>query len=114
MATRHLQLVIPDASEEERQDILKVQGAIYESDYLSSVRPFDGIRDMFRILTESGARVALATDCKGLAFKRISRYWMLMTLLPQSRAATMSSTENLTLALWGWHYASLPCLARRL
>ena len=65
-----LQLVIPDASEEERQDILKVQGAIYESDYLSSVRPFDGIRDMFRILTESGARIALATDCKGLAFKR--------------------------------------------
>jgi haloacid dehalogenase-like hydrolase len=47
-----------------------VQGEIYERDYLSSVQPFNCIRDVFRILTESGARVALATDCKGLAFKR--------------------------------------------
>ena len=65
-----LQLAIPEASEKERQDILKVQGEIYERDYLSSVQPFNCIRDVFRILTESGARVALATDCKGLAFKR--------------------------------------------
>jgi phosphoglycolate phosphatase-like HAD superfamily hydrolase len=65
-----LQLAIPEASEEERKDILKVQGTIYERDYLSSVKPFDGIRDVFRVLTESGARVALATDCKGLPFKR--------------------------------------------
>ena len=34
------------------------------------MKPFDGIRDVFRVLTESGARVALATDCKGLPFKR--------------------------------------------
>lgn len=65
-----LQLAIPEASEEERQGILKVQGEVYERDYLSSVKPFDGIRDVFRILTECGARVALATDCKGLPFKR--------------------------------------------
>jgi phosphoglycolate phosphatase-like HAD superfamily hydrolase len=63
-----LRLAIPEASEEERKDILKVQEDIY--DYLSSVKPFDGIRDGFRVLTERGARVALATDCKGLAFKR--------------------------------------------
>ena len=65
-----LQLAIPAASEEERKDILKIQGSIYERDYLSGVKPFDGIRDVFRILTERGARIALATDCKGLAFKR--------------------------------------------
>jgi phosphoglycolate phosphatase-like HAD superfamily hydrolase len=65
-----LQLAIPEASEDERQGILKVQGEIYERDYLSSVKPFDGIRDVFRVLTESFARVALATDCKGLPFKR--------------------------------------------
>jgi phosphoglycolate phosphatase-like HAD superfamily hydrolase len=65
-----LQLAIPEASEEERTNILKVQGTIYERDYLSSVKPFEGIRDIFRILTQQGARVALATDCKGLAFKR--------------------------------------------
>ena len=65
-----LQLAIPEASEGERKEILKEQGAIYERDYLPSVEPFEGTRDVFRILTERGGRVALATDCKGLAFKR--------------------------------------------
>jgi phosphoglycolate phosphatase-like HAD superfamily hydrolase len=65
-----LQLIVPDAAESERKEILKVQGAIYEQSYLDSVRPFDGVRDVFRALTDSGGRIALATDCKGLAFKR--------------------------------------------
>lgn len=65
-----LQLVIPEASSDERRAILKDQGAIYGRDYLPSVRPFDGVRDVFRILSEQGGRVALATDCKGLAFRR--------------------------------------------
>jgi phosphoglycolate phosphatase-like HAD superfamily hydrolase len=65
-----LQLAIPEASEAERQEILKVQGAIYERDYLPSVRAFDGVRDLFRIITEHGGRVALATDCKGPPFRR--------------------------------------------
>src|SRR6478735_12492997 len=33
-----LQLAIPEASEHERKQILKEQGAIYERDYLSSVK----------------------------------------------------------------------------
>jgi phosphoglycolate phosphatase-like HAD superfamily hydrolase len=65
-----LQLAIPEANEHERKQILKEQGAIYERDYLSSVKPFDGVRDVFRTLAEAGGRVALATDCKGLPFKR--------------------------------------------
>src|ERR1700744_4216671 len=32
--------------------------------------PFDDARDVIRILTGEGSRVALATDCKGPAFKR--------------------------------------------
>ena len=64
-----LQLVVPDAAEPERKEILEVQGTIYEKSYLDSVRPFDGVRDVFRALTERGGRIALATDCKGLAFK---------------------------------------------
>jgi HAD superfamily hydrolase (TIGR01509 family) len=64
-----LQLVVPGAEESERTEILKVQGEIYESEYLDSVKPFDGVRDVFRALTESG-RIALATDCSGPAFKR--------------------------------------------
>lgn len=65
-----LQLAIPDASEKERKELLKVQGTIYERDYLSSVKPFHGVRDAFRILTERGGHIALATDCKGPAFQR--------------------------------------------
>jgi phosphoglycolate phosphatase-like HAD superfamily hydrolase len=65
-----LQLVVPEASEDERREILVDQGPIFERDYLPSVAPFDGVRDIFRILTEQGGRIALATDCKGLAFKR--------------------------------------------
>jgi phosphoglycolate phosphatase-like HAD superfamily hydrolase len=34
------------------------------------VKPFESVRDVFSILTEQGSRVALATDCKGIAFKR--------------------------------------------
>jgi len=65
-----LQLVVPSAGEQERQEILKMQGAIYEREYLPSVKSFDGVRDVFRELTERGGRIALATDCKGPAFKR--------------------------------------------
>lgn len=65
-----LQLVVPEASADERQEILRIQGAIYEREYLPSVRAFDGVRDLFRAITEHGGRVALATDCEGPAFKR--------------------------------------------
>jgi phosphoglycolate phosphatase-like HAD superfamily hydrolase len=65
-----LQLAIPEASQDERRAILQEHAAIYERDYLASVKPFDGVRDVFKILVEQGRRVALATDCKGLAFKR--------------------------------------------
>jgi phosphoglycolate phosphatase-like HAD superfamily hydrolase len=65
-----LQLAVPEASPDERRAILKDQGSIYERNYLPSVKPFESVRDVFRILTEQGSRVALATDCKGIAFKR--------------------------------------------
>jgi phosphoglycolate phosphatase-like HAD superfamily hydrolase len=65
-----LQLVVPDATAEERKEILKKQGAIYERSYLDSVKPFQGVRDVFGELTARGGKVALATDCKGLPFKR--------------------------------------------
>jgi phosphoglycolate phosphatase-like HAD superfamily hydrolase len=73
-----LQLAVPEASSDERQAILKDKGWIYEREYLPSVRPFDGVGDVFRILSEQGGRIALATDCKGLPFKRY------MTLLDAS------------------------------
>jgi phosphoglycolate phosphatase-like HAD superfamily hydrolase len=65
-----LRLAIPEASDDERRAILQEQCAIYERDYLPSVKAFDGVRDVFKVLSRHGGRVALATDCKGLAFRR--------------------------------------------
>ena len=62
-------LLLPDAEEKERKDILKAQGEIYERDYLQSVKALDGVRDVFRELIQRGGRIALATDGKGAAFK---------------------------------------------
>lgn len=39
-----LELAVPESSEEERREILKDHGSIYERDYLPSVRPFEGPR----------------------------------------------------------------------
>jgi beta-phosphoglucomutase-like phosphatase (HAD superfamily) len=49
-----LQLAVPEASPDERRAILKDQGSIYERNYLPSVKPFESVRDVFRILTEQG------------------------------------------------------------
>src|SRR6201995_390065 len=61
-----LRLTIPEASLHERRAILQEQSAIYERDYLPSVKAFDGVRDVFKVLSGQG-RIALATDCRGLA-----------------------------------------------
>lgn len=65
-----LQLVLPESTESVRKEILEEQGTIYAREYLASVKAVDGVRDVFRALTEHGGKIALATDCKGLAFKR--------------------------------------------
>src|ERR1700710_3126389 len=65
-----LQLVVPDASDRERIVILEDRREIYERDYLPSVRPLEGAREVIRLLAEQGGRIALATDCKGLSFTR--------------------------------------------
>jgi HAD superfamily hydrolase (TIGR01509 family) len=64
-----LQLVAPDLPAEERKKVLEVRGMIYEEKYLKSVKPFIGVRDIFKELTARGGRIALATDCKGPELK---------------------------------------------
>jgi phosphoglycolate phosphatase-like HAD superfamily hydrolase len=64
-----LQLVAPDLPAEERKKVLEVRGRIYEEKYLKSVKPFIGVRDVFKDLTARGGRIALATDCKGPELK---------------------------------------------
>jgi phosphoglycolate phosphatase-like HAD superfamily hydrolase len=65
-----LQLAVPDASERERRAILEDRREIFERDYLPSVKPLEGARDVIKILAESGGRIALATDCKGPSYAR--------------------------------------------
>ena len=65
-----LKLTVPDASAQERLAILEDRREIYERDYLPSVKPLEGARDVLRILAERGGRIALATDCKGLSYTR--------------------------------------------
>lgn len=65
-----LQLAVPDASVNERAAILEDRRGIYERDYLSDVKTLEGVRDVLKALARQGRRVALATDCKGAAFKR--------------------------------------------
>jgi phosphoglycolate phosphatase-like HAD superfamily hydrolase len=65
-----LQLTVPDASARERIAILEDRREIYERDYLPTVKPLEGAHDVVRILAAHGGRVALATDCRGLAFTR--------------------------------------------
>jgi phosphoglycolate phosphatase-like HAD superfamily hydrolase len=95
-----LQLVVPDAAEPERKEILEVQGTIYEKSYLDSVRPFDGVRDVFRALTQRGGRIALATDCKGLAFKLSCASGRQRAHNGGLPAATMLSTASQIPVLW--------------
>jgi HAD superfamily hydrolase (TIGR01549 family) len=64
-----LRLLVPDADEPARKDILQTQGTIYEKKYLDGVQPYDGVRDVFQSLVQQGGRVALATDCKGPELK---------------------------------------------
>jgi HAD superfamily hydrolase (TIGR01509 family) len=64
-----LQLVAPDLPAEERKKVLEARGMIYEEKYLKSVKPFIGVRDVFKELTARGGRIALATDCKGPELK---------------------------------------------
>jgi beta-phosphoglucomutase-like phosphatase (HAD superfamily) len=108
-----LQLAVPEASPDERRAILKDQGSIYERNYLPSVKPFESVRDVFRILTEQGSRVALATDCKGIAFKRYMALVNADDFIAATAAATTWSTESPTRAWSGWPCVSSAFRARR-
>jgi phosphoglycolate phosphatase-like HAD superfamily hydrolase len=64
-----LQLVGPELDESLRNRILETRAMIYEQKYLLGVKPFGGVRDVFRSLADRGGRIALATDCKGPELK---------------------------------------------
>jgi beta-phosphoglucomutase-like phosphatase (HAD superfamily) len=68
-----LQLVVPDASGRERIAILEDRRKIYERDYLPSVRPLEGARDVW-----SGAGASRSPRiAKGFLSRATCRFWTL-------------------------------------
>jgi HAD superfamily hydrolase (TIGR01509 family) len=64
-----LQLVAPELDAAARKQLLEAQSKVYEAKYLRCVRPFADVREVLESLKKHGARIALATDCKGPALK---------------------------------------------
>ena len=79
-----LQLVAPEAPLKERKAILKDQGLIYEQDYLPDVKPFEGVRDVFRILSEQGGAWYYKRNISPVSAERVA-------FAPLSRVATRPS-----------------------
>src|SRR5436190_9939751 len=59
-----LERLLPDQSTGHRQDLLKAQGERYRRDYLALARPFDGVRELFTTLKQTGFPIGIATTCK--------------------------------------------------
>jgi beta-phosphoglucomutase-like phosphatase (HAD superfamily) len=91
-----LQLVVPDASDRERNAILEDRREIYERHYLPSVKPLEGARDVIRILAEQGGRIALPPTARGSPSRVTCCFWTPATTSPRQPAATTSSTASRT------------------
>jgi phosphoglycolate phosphatase-like HAD superfamily hydrolase len=64
-----LERLAPDPKEGERKAILKDQGRRFEKHFLSSIKPFPGVRKALKSLKAMGCRLGLATDCEGTALR---------------------------------------------
>jgi beta-phosphoglucomutase-like phosphatase (HAD superfamily) len=65
-----LQIIAPDMGETQRAQIVVAHALIYETKYLHSVKAFQGVREVFEMLTLCGGRIALSAECKGPELKR--------------------------------------------
>jgi phosphoglycolate phosphatase-like HAD superfamily hydrolase len=60
-----LKAVCPTMTSDERKKLLEQDGKHYEKVYLSTVRAFPGVRELFVSIKAAGGAIAIATDCKG-------------------------------------------------
>jgi len=60
-----LQLLAPGFNEPTRKKVLTNRASHYRKTYLSGIKAFPEVREMFQTLKKDGAKIALATDCKG-------------------------------------------------
>jgi HAD superfamily hydrolase (TIGR01509 family) len=59
-----LNILLPDAASEEREQVKRRQENRYRQDLLPTVRAFPGVKALLKQLRRSGHRIALATSCK--------------------------------------------------
>jgi HAD superfamily hydrolase (TIGR01549 family) len=59
-----LKQLLPGSPEREMSDMLERQGELYRDKYLSTVRAFPRVRDLFVRLKQDGYRAGLATGCQ--------------------------------------------------
>ena len=60
-----LQLIAPALDPTTRKRVLNNRASYYQRTYLGGIKPFPEVRDVFQSLKKDGAKIALATDCKG-------------------------------------------------
>jgi HAD superfamily hydrolase (TIGR01549 family) len=60
-----LQLLAPGIDDSTRKKVLTNRASRYRETYLSGIKAFREVREMFMALKKDGAKIALATDCKG-------------------------------------------------
>jgi phosphoglycolate phosphatase-like HAD superfamily hydrolase len=60
-----IQILIPALDEGARKQVLGLKSKIFREKYLDIVKPFPGVRNVFKSLSATGGKIALATDCKG-------------------------------------------------
>jgi phosphoglycolate phosphatase-like HAD superfamily hydrolase len=56
-----LEQLLPKDSQDTRQRLLKVQGELYERDFMDRAQPFPGVRQLFEGLKQDGILIGLAT-----------------------------------------------------
>ena len=64
-----LQLLAPSLDAATRSKVLNNRASHYQRTYLGGIKPFPEVREVFQSLKKDGAKIALATDCKGPELK---------------------------------------------
>jgi HAD superfamily hydrolase (TIGR01509 family) len=76
-----LERLAPDLEEGGRKAILKDQGTRFEKHFLSSIKPFPGVRKTLTSLKAMGCRLGLATDCAGAPLRHYRKILKIDDLL---------------------------------
>jgi phosphoglycolate phosphatase-like HAD superfamily hydrolase len=94
-----LQLMLPEITERERAEIIAEKGTIYERHYLASIKPFNGVRDLFKSLSDREDASLSQLTAKAPHSNAICRLWTRIISSQQLPAAMMSNMANLIPAL---------------